>query len=519
MNMDTENTGDQVGRDPGGGRESGALIRPGRTCWRVAEATHVRFLVDVAEYSQAFAEATLNARDSILIVGWDFNGLVELWRDGRERDLPVQVGAYLNALAERRPSLHVRILDWDYPPFPYVFDREFLPRFRSDWRAHERVDFRLDAQCPVGGSHHQKIVVIDDQLAFVGGIDFGVQRWDTREHQESDPRRVDPYGNEYRPFHDAQIAVAGDAARCLGDLVRERWHCATGEELEPSASREPVWPESWEADVRDVSVAIARTAPEYDGRDGVAEIRDFLVDAIAAARESIFFENQYLTASAVGDALCERLADPDGPEVVINVRKSCLGWLEEQVMGTLRAKLRKRLEEADRHGRLRIYYPRHGETPIDIHSKICVFDRAVLAIGSANLSNRSMVLDTECAVILDGRANDAARAAVARFLDQLLAEHLGVEEREVGESFARTGSLIETIEALRGRRRTLDPLPAEKPEWADAMLPAGALLDPETPAGISNHPSIVAVANVSGVTWAAIAAGAAAVLGTLWLFS
>lgn len=493
------------------------LLREGHNCWRTAHASHVRFLVDVADYCDAFAEAAQQARESILILGWDFNGLVELWRDERERDVPSRVGEFLVHLAERNPSLHIRILDWDYPPFPYVFDREFLPRYRWDWRGHERIDFRLDAACPVGGSHHQKIVVIDDQIAFVGGIDFGVQRWDTREHVEDDPRRVDPYGNSYRPFHDAQIAVAGPAAKCIGDLARQRWHCATGEELAPVQVSQSIWPDDWEADVRDVTVAVARTAPDYGGRPAVAEIRQFLVDSIRTASESIFFENQYLSAAVIGDALCERLAEEDGPEVVIVLRKSCLGWLEEQVMGTLRAKLRQRLEEADRFGRLRIYYPRQGETCIDIHSKIFVFDRTLAAVGSANLSNRSMALDTECAVIIDGHQSAEAGSAVRAFLDGLLAEHLDTEATAVSEAIEAHGSIIKAIETLGGRTRTLAELPEDKPEWAAAAIPAGLLLDPESPAGLSNHPSLVAIANVSGTTWAALATAAVALVGLYFL--
>ena len=40
----------------------------------------------------------------------------------------------------------------------------------------------LDAQAPVGASHHQKIIVIDDDVAFVSGFDLAGSRWDTAEH-------------------------------------------------------------------------------------------------------------------------------------------------------------------------------------------------------------------------------------------------------------------------------------------------------------------------------------------------
>ena len=128
-----------------------------------------------------------------------------------------------------------------------------------------------------------------------------------------------------------------------------------------------------------------------------------------------------------------------------------------------------------------------------------------------------MGLDTECAVIVDGHQSDEAGSAVRSFLDGLLAEHLGAEEAEVAEAIEATGSITKAIESLSGRSRTLEELPEDKPEWAAAAIPAGLLLDPESPAGLSNHPSIVALANVSGVTWAALATAAAALLGVYWL--
>src|SRR3569832_2150888 len=83
----------------------------------------------------------------------------------------------------------------------------------------------------MGGSHHQKVVVIDDQLAFAGGLDLTLGRWDTPDHVPDDPRRIELNPAPARPYHDVQVAVSGAAARALGELARERWRCATGKKL------------------------------------------------------------------------------------------------------------------------------------------------------------------------------------------------------------------------------------------------------------------------------------------------
>jgi hypothetical protein len=61
-------------------------------------------------------------------------------------------------------------------------------------------------------------------------------------------------------------------------------------------------------------------------------------------------------------------------------------------MEVLRARRLRRLREADRHGRLRAYYPEQaglGEQCIKLHSKLMIVDDRLLRVGSANLNNRS----------------------------------------------------------------------------------------------------------------------------------
>src|SRR6185369_3414401 len=122
-------------------------------------------------------------------------------------------------------------------------------------------------------------------------------------------------------------------------------------------------------------------------------------DAIAAARRSIYIESQYVTSAAVGQALAARLQEADGPDIAIVVPREECGWLEQISMGIMRGRLIEKLRAADHAGRLGLYYPTVpglGEACLNLHAKVLVVDDQLLRIGSANLSNRSMGLDTEC---------------------------------------------------------------------------------------------------------------------------
>ncbi len=208
-----------------------SLLRLGYNCWAIAHAERAAFIVDAKEYFAAFYRAALRAQRSIIILGWDFNSQTRLHYDPVPKDGPPAVlGEFLNYLTRRRRGLHVYILNWDYP-MVFGTDREFPPIYGlGGWTPARRVHMRYDDTHPVGASQHQKVVVIDDALAFNGGIDLTVRRWDCCDHAPDDPRRT-AYDEPYPPFHDTMIAVDGDAARQLGELARERWRLATGQRL------------------------------------------------------------------------------------------------------------------------------------------------------------------------------------------------------------------------------------------------------------------------------------------------
>jgi phospholipase D1/2 len=471
----------EAGSAPAG---AGSLLQVGRNCCAVARAERAAFLVDAAAYFEAFARAAERAERSIIILAWDFDSRTALSFD--ETGTPRRtLGEFLNGLARRRRRLHVRALDWDYPMI-FGHDREFPPVYGLSWKPHRRVDFHYDDTHPLGGSHHQKIVVIDDKMAFVGGLDLTTRRWDTPEHRPDDPRRV-AFGNPYPPFHDLMIAVDGEAAGHLAEIARKRWRTATGETLAPVQVAGDPWPPSFASDITNVEVGIACTAPAVNGEQGARDVAQLYLDLIARAKRYIFLENQYFTSQKIGEALAARLVEPDGPEIVLVMRLLSHGWLEEMTMHVLRTRLIRQLRAADRHGRFQIYYPHIGGlapgTCVDVHSKAMVVDDEWLRIGSSNLSNRSMGLDTECDVVVEARGAPRVARAIRRFRDRLLAEHLGVREDDVASKIEQAGSMNAAIGALGSERRTLRPL-EEVPEWSDAVVSAVSFADPERPVSL-----------------------------------
>ncbi|MGI4984206.1 MAG: VTT domain-containing protein [Janthinobacterium lividum] len=465
------------------------FFRPGSNCWRVAHADRFRMLVDGAAYFTALRQAIVNARQTVFILGWDIDSRMQLVPGGAHDGFPEPLAEFLHAIVARRPTLRIYVLSWDFAML-YAFEREWLPVFRMGWHAHRRFVFKQDGRHPLGGSHHQKVVLIDDRLAFVGGLDLTRSRWDTSEHAAQHPLRRDADGDAYAPFHDVQVMFDGAAAGAIGELVRERWLRANGRRValrtaRMRASAHDPWPQGCAVDIENVDLAICRTEPEYAGRAPVQEIRQMYMDAVHRARHAIFCENQYFTSGIVGAALLQRLSEPDGPEVAILSRRVEGGWLQEVTMGVLRARLHRSLRQTA-HGaaRYRMYCPEVpglGDACVNVHSKVMVVDDDLLFVGSANLNNRSMVLDTECNVALDGAGDARIGAAIARMRDRLLAEHLGESVETVARQMAQSGSLIGTIETLRGGPRTLVPHdPVVAPD-IDALVPGESVIDPETP--------------------------------------
>ena len=457
------------------------MLQTGRNCWRIERAQRAAMIVDAADYFRLARQAMLMARQQILLIGWDFDSRIDL-HAGETDEAPTELGAFLTWLPKRNPGLQIHILKWDVGAIKLLGRGTTIFRL-ARWAASDNIHFKLDGVHPVGASHHHKILVIDDRLAFCGGIDMTADRWDTREHRDKDPGRRRPTTRRrYGPWHDATMAVDGPAAQALGDLARDRWKIAGGSPISAPSARHSVWPKALKPMFREVDVAISRTRGANPDQKPIREIEALFVDQIGRAKRFIYAENQYFASRKIGRAILDRLAENDGPEIVIVNPKSAQGWLDGTAMSPARARLLRAIGEADKHGRFRIYSPvTKGGEDIYVHAKILIVDGEVLRVGSANFNNRSMGLDSECDATIDCglQANRSAKAAIERVLDDLLAEHLGLSPRKM-RAARRSDGLIGAIEALRGTGRTLVPLDPGEPSALEEKLAEAEALDPES---------------------------------------
>jgi phosphatidylserine/phosphatidylglycerophosphate/cardiolipin synthase-like enzyme len=436
------------------------VLRPGETCWRTARAGRAAFLIDNEAYFTAVFDALQKARRSILLLGWGFDPRTRLFPDGYDGpDDPDEVGRILVELACAKPELDVRLLVWK-SALPIAASQEFFPHKARKWFKNTPVKFRLDDQVPFGACHHQKVLVIDDRLAFCGGGDISVDRWDTPGHLDGDQRRIMPKQECHDPRHEVMMMVDGEAARALGDHARERWRRATGDTLAPppDAGGDP-WPDHVPPHLIDKDVAIALTEPAWKGRPLVDQVRQLTLACIAEAKETIYLENQYFTSPIIAEALAARLAEPEGPQVVLISTGQAPSWFDQLTMDRARGAMIWRLRAADIFGRFRAFWPATtaGDTII-VHSKVSVFDDRIARVGSANLNNRSGGFDTELELALECD-DETARLNIAAFRDRLVGHFMGHTGDAVAKARADFGGLAGAIDALNrdGRLRPIEP--------------------------------------------------------------
>ncbi len=439
------------------------LLTPGATCWRTARADRAGVIIDVEGYYNAARDAMSHAERSIHILGWAWDPETPFDPVVPGEPDPERWGPFVRKLSEARPELDIRLLVWK-SSLPIAATQNFFPHKARACFQGSQVNFRLDSSIPLGACHHQKVIVIDDRLAFCGGCDVGPDRWDTELHHDNDPRRLRKSDVYFECRHETMALVDGEAAKELGALFRGRWERSTGEILlappdEPGGVE--LWPDGVPVAFKNAKVGLARSEPQWGHHQEVRETERLHLVSIASAKRLIYMENQYFASPIMAEALAARLADPDGPEVVLVSTQHSPSWFDQVTMDRTRLLFLKRLRSADRFGRLTAVCP---VTPmgrsIIVHSKLSIIDDQLLRIGSANLNNRSTGFDTECDLAIEADT-DEARAQIAAIRTGLVAHWIGRDRTELAAAVSAAGTLAGGIKAMDagGRLRPIEQKP------------------------------------------------------------
>jgi phospholipase D1/2 len=431
--------------------------------FRVTPIDEIGVLIDGANYYRELYRALVRAERSIVLAGRQFDSTVALLRGAAadRAETPVTLLELLKHLLAHKPWLQVRILAWAFHPI-LTMEREWLQQYVFDLGATDRASFVLDSNHVAVGCHHQKFISIDGELSFVGGMDVCEDRWDERDHQATQPLRVSR-GKFHKPFHDVQVCIRGrEFAAALHELFLARWERAGGEPIDPAT----LAPAGTFADhrltetqpLRGKEVSLLRTDPfgVPGGKQPCAEILDAHVSAIAGAQTLIYAETQYLTSHHIADALEARMRDGSrgkldlvfllNPEGETLKETIAMGLSQAAVLGRLRTVA----AETGHHLGLYVTVPHctSAEGPdrtTYIHSKLMIIDDRWICVGSANLNNRSMAVDSELDVLLStDDANDELGRSLAALRRDLLAEHVGGPELPIASG------LVAQLDALIG---------------------------------------------------------------------
>ncbi len=477
-------------RDAAGIARNDADTGVSASVWRYARVRRAAVIIDAANYFSVMQAAMLNAKRRILLIGWDFDTRIHLdngrrWYErGISGKYPARLGSFFSWLVRNRPDLEIRILKWSFGVFKFIM-RGSMWWDLVRWARHRQIDFKFDSAHPTGCSHHQKVAVLDNSLAVCGGIDMTIKRWDTREHLAENADRLLPRGGSYMPWHDASMLMEGEVAEALAELGANRWIRAGGKPLpEIPKPSESLWPEALPCTFENVEVGIARTTAKFRDWNAIREIETLFVEHIARAKKFIYAESQYFASRVIAEAILKRVQQPDCPEIVVVHPAHADGWLEMQAMDHARAELVRTIEEADVNDRFSIWSPVSDTTHIYVHAKIMIVDDEIFRIGSANINNRSLGLDSECDVFIDTarEGNGHAGPAITEIRHSLLAEHLGLEERVMPEMLERHGSMAALIHAsiTENGRNLIRYIPPELTDM-EKTVAESAMLDPENP--------------------------------------
>jgi phosphatidylserine/phosphatidylglycerophosphate/cardiolipin synthase-like enzyme len=396
---------------------------PDGAAW--SEGNRVETLVHGETYFRRLLKAIgdLEAGDQLFFTDWRGDADQRL---GESHE--TEVGAVLGAAARRGVS--VKGLLWRSHADRLGFSAKENRHFGALLNA-AGGEVLLDQRVRLGGSHHQKLVVLRHKdrpaadVAFVGGIDLCHSRRDDHIHMGDAQRQSmsAAYGTT-PPWHDVQVAIEGPAVGDLDFTFRERWADRSPLSRDPmgvlhdvlrrtdrtASTLGPMAPDPPPGGAQAVQVlrTYGRRVRGYPfAPDGERSIARAYGKALKRARRLIYIEDQFLWSKDVMRPFVDALISNPQLHLIAVVPR----YFDQAGAMTLPP------NQVGRENAVRALTDAGGDrvavfdvenvfgVPVYVHAKVCVIDDVWTSVGSDNFNRRSWSHDSEvaCAVLDEAR--------------------------------------------------------------------------------------------------------------------
>jgi len=335
----------------GGQTEDGQSFAP------IRRDTPAQWYADAKFLFRDIYHALNSAQHEIFIAGWMISPELRLVRTGNEQeDSKTTLELVLHQAVKRGVRVHVllyREVDFALENNSHYVKTRLVPlgvqiiRHAAQSRA-VGAHAHLLPGWNVGDtwwSHHEKLVVVDQSIAFVGGIDLAFGRYDDQDHHLTDENEriwpgkdyynvrirdfinleephvdlVDRHDSGRMPWHDIHCCVGGDAARDVVSHFIARWNHELHQLQSFRASRKSVYqfllPARYETSLGEQLLpysctriqALRSVGPWSLSRHVDHSIRTKYLRLIDRSEHFIYIENQFFNSNIIATALANRL--------------------------------------------------------------------------------------------------------------------------------------------------------------------------------------------------------------------
>jgi phosphatidylserine/phosphatidylglycerophosphate/cardiolipin synthase-like enzyme len=293
---------------------------------------------------------------------------------------------------------------------------------------------------PDMASYHQKFAVVDDRVAFVGGMNLKSTDWDTSEHAVFEFRRMEYKATTTQrlavkskeslpdrgPRKDYMVRIEGPAAQDVADVFQIRWQHQLDHQAEYAQNSTPFTVKrSIPEQPAGVQAQITATLPDPFLEHAIAET---WFNAIRRAQRYVFIEDQYFRMPMLNNVLAERMEQVPALKLVV-ITKPINEWTD---LGCPWTYISHNQFKSSFPTRYRLMQLRAFDTVVtwgidetesrfqdmDTHSKLLIVDDKFMSVGSCNKNNRGLVYEGELniAVVDEPWVRAARRRVFENFL-------------------------------------------------------------------------------------------------------